>query len=70
MTKGEKNPIPQVVYLINIKFIQIHSQFKMLEMKDLKLHFYCVFLEKTISWEDFISLETNNHLFASRTDTD
>lgn len=34
--KGKRNPIPQIVYLINIKFIQVKSLFKMMEMKDLK----------------------------------
>lgn len=45
MIKEEKNSIPQVVYLINIKFIQVNSQFKMLEMKYLKQHFNCGFLQ-------------------------
>lgn len=34
----ERNPIPQIVYLIIIKFIQVNSLLKMIEIKDLEEH--------------------------------
>lgn len=42
----KKNPIPQAVYLISVRFIQVNSQFKILKMKELKQHLNCVFLAK------------------------